>query len=158
VIVDQARQHEAPRRIHDVAAPGGGDTTDGASGFYCTVDQTLIRENPDDKEDPQGLGSFFIYDHAQESVIEVNNHISGGLAYTGLFPKRDEDVLGIGATWVHFSDGGDFAHNSETTVEAFYKLQITPWFAVQPDLQYVIDPGFATRNALVGTLRMKLEF
>lgn len=33
-------------------------------------------------------------------------------------------------------------------------------FSVQPDLQYVINPGGATSvdNALVGTIRLKLAF
>ncbi len=135
-----------------------GGTTDGATGFYLTFDQTLIRENPDQADDAQGLGMFIICDHAQESIIDIDNHIAAGLAYTGLLPNRDNDVVGAGVTCAHLSDHAGFEHDAETTVEAFYKLQITPWFAVQPDLQYVIDPATANHDALVGTLRLAITF
>jgi porin len=135
-----------------------GGSTDGATGFYLTLDQTLIRENPESDDDAQGLGLFVIYDHANESIIETDQDLAAGLAYTGLLPKRDEDVAGIGVMWAHLSDDAGFARNSETLVEAFYKVQVTPWFAIQPDLQYVIDPAFATHDALVGTLRLNLSF
>ncbi|HEX3358114.1 MAG TPA: carbohydrate porin [Tepidisphaeraceae bacterium] len=135
-----------------------GGTADGATGFYITFDQTLIRENPDQADDAQGLGMFIIYDHAQESIIDIDHHLSTGLAYTGLLPNRDNDVVGAGVTWAHLSDHAGFEHDAETTIETFYKLQLTPWFSVQPDLQYVIDPATANHDALVGTLRLAITF
>jgi carbohydrate-selective porin OprB len=44
-------------------------------------------------------------------------------------------------------------------IEGFYKLQVTPWFNVQPDIQGIIHPGGAgLRNACVTTLRVELDF
>ncbi|MBM3226197.1 MAG: carbohydrate porin [Candidatus Tectomicrobia bacterium] len=47
---------------------------------------------------------------------------------------------------------------AETTLEWSYRAAIFPWLRVQPDFQYVINPGThaALRNALAFTLRVKL--
>jgi hypothetical protein len=44
-------------------------------------------------------------------------------------------------TSVIFRDGAEYTDTQETSVELFYKIQITPYLSVQPDLQYVINPG-----------------
>jgi porin len=40
---------------------------------------------------------------------------------------------------------------AEMVIEFTYQAQITPWLTIQPDLQYVINPGGANdlNNALV---------
>jgi carbohydrate-selective porin OprB len=43
-------------------------------------------------------------------------------------------------------------------IEAFYRLQITGWAMIMPDLQYVVHPGGRYPNALVGTLRLIVDF
>jgi len=50
--------------------------------------------------------------------------------------------------------------NTETVIEATYARELTPWLSVQPDLQYVINPGVGpdTRNALVMGLRVSIGF
>lgn len=40
----------------------------------------------------------------------------------------------------------------------FYKLQITSWASLMPDLQYIIHPGGQYPDALVGTLRFTVNF
>ncbi len=46
--------------------------------------------------------------------------------------------------------GPDHKEHSETAVEFFYKAQLTGWLAVQPDLQYITNPGGdINKNALV---------
>jgi porin len=44
--------------------------------------------------------------------------------------------------------------SGETTWEMFYRVQLTPWLAVQPDLQYVVNPGGVGENALAAGLRL----
>ena len=31
--------------------------------------------------------------------------------------------------------------SSETVIEATYQAQIKPWWQVQPDVQYIVNPG-----------------
>ena len=59
------------------------------------------------------------------------------------------------------------ARSDESFVEATYQYQLTPWAQLQPDLQYVFNPGAGlanpnnaasrTRNELVFGLRANLS-
>jgi porin len=136
-----------------------GGTRDGASGGYVVLDQTLFRENADAEDDAQGLGAFAVLDAADDDVFEVDHHVAAGLAWTGLLDGRDADVVGLGATWVHFSADAGFPGDGELAIETFYRLQLTPWFSVKPDLQYIVNPsGGAADDALVATLRLEAAF
>ena len=71
------------------------------------------------------------------------------------FLHRDADTFGIGMGYAHVSrqaaawTGTPRIHRryqrpvrgSETFVELTYQYQVTPWLQVQPDLQYVFNPG-----------------
>ena len=85
--------------------------------------------------------------------------LSGGLVYT---PSEGEQMgLAVAraiASNVPAIDEG--RANTETVIEATYARELTPWLSVQPDLQYVINPGVGpdTRNALVMGLRVSIGF
>jgi porin len=138
---------------------GGSDR--GTSGIYLVADQMLYREHSG-TNDPQGLGIFLRYGWADPHVSPIEHHIAGGLSWMGLFPKRDADVLGIGTSCAILSRdrGAGFDDRAEAAIETFYKIQITPYFSVQPDVQYVINPGgIASRdNAVFAMLRMSVDF
>jgi porin len=138
-----------------------GGVDHGTSGIYLVADQMLYRTHSD-KNDPQGLGMFFRYGWADPHVSTIEHHIAGGLAWTGLFPKRDADVLGVGASCALLSNDNraGFDGRPEVAIETFYKIQITPYFSVQPDVQYIVNPGgLASRdNALFAMLRMSVDF
>ena len=55
----------------------------------------------------------------------------------------------------------------EPIIEATYRARLTPWLKIQPDLQYVINPGAGIptaqspaplKNALVIGVRMTVNF
>ena len=46
----------------------------------------------------------------------------------------------------------------ETAIELFYKAQLSPWMMLQPDLQFIANPGGDGRDAFVFGLRMELLF
>jgi porin len=48
----------------------------------------------------------------------------------------------------------------EMIFEASYQAQISPWCAVQPDIQYILQPGGSTAipNALVLGLSVSVDF
>jgi porin len=139
---------------------GGHDR--GTSGFYLVADQSIFRVHPKNKNDPQGIDVFFRYGWANPQLSPIEHHIAGGLAWTGPIPKRNADVLGVGAECALLSGvaGAGFDDRAETTMETFYKIQITPFFSVQPDVQYIVNPsGLAQRdNALMAILRMSVDF
>ena len=97
-----------------------------------------------------------------------------GARYTGLLPGRDEDALALGCACYHISprvagatraanraDGTRLAiPDYEAVIELTYSARITPWLAVQPDVQWIIHPGgsSAIDDALVVGLRATVEF
>jgi porin len=67
---------------------------------------------------------------------------------------RDDDTFGVGLGYAKISPSvaaydtalttsGTYtpAQSSETFIEATYQAQITPWWQLQPDIQYVFNPG-----------------
>ena len=47
--------------------------------------------------------------------------------------------------------------SSETFLEATYQIQFLHWWQIQPDLQYVINPGAGIANPNDPTQRIKNE-
>jgi porin len=70
-------------------------------------------------------------------------------------PDRDDDSLGIGfgvakvsplaggldADTAFFSGSPFPVRGSETFIEVTYQYQATGWWQLQPDFQYVVNPG-----------------
>jgi porin len=137
-----------------------GTSQHGAKSFYATFDQLLWREHADDAEDLQGIGFGAIVGRADDEVSEAARQFSGGLTWTGFLPGRDQDLLGLGASWLGFSDEAGFGEDHELALELLWKVQVTPWLVVRPDLQYVLDPGGdpALDDAWVGLLRIEVTF
>ena len=84
----------------------------------------------------------------------VNASGFGGVNWKGPIPARESDTLGLGFAYVHISTwasknanmqayygNGAASQGSETALEATYQAQVTGWLQVQPDFQYVINPG-----------------
>ncbi|MEZ4651824.1 MAG: carbohydrate porin [Candidatus Eisenbacteria bacterium] len=52
-----------------------------------------------------------------------------------------------------------FTESSETVFEFVYRASLLPYLAVQPDLQYVTNPGASSADdAAVGTIRIEVTF
>jgi porin len=86
----------------------------------------------------------------------------------GPFPDRPDDSIAIGWTrsrlapkWraVQQADGTDTAA-AEEAFEITWRAAITPWFALQPNLQHVRHPGgtSAAHNATLIGARIELTF
>ena len=131
-------------------------------GPYLSFDQTLWKKNPDQSDDNRGIGLFVLAGYANPRVSSVDYQASGGLAWTGPVPSRVNDVLGLGLGFLHFSNATNagFDEAAETTLELFYRIQVTPWMNVQPDLQYIHDPGgiSSQHDAVAGTVQMVIDF
>ncbi|MDO8302610.1 MAG: carbohydrate porin [Sedimentisphaerales bacterium] len=129
------------------------------TGFYLSLDQTLMKENRDDN-DAQGLGVFARYGYADKSVNEITQFVSSGVQYRGLFEGRENDVLAAGVGCGTISDDSDPSAEAETVYEAYYKVQITKWFHLTPDIQYINNPGGDgnSSDALVVGLRAQMSF
>lgn len=84
-------------------------------------------------------------------------YVGAGCAYSGLLNSKGTDVLGLA-----FANGrmSNDCGPDETTFELSYKVQLTSQIYLQPDLQYVVNPGgtdIHLKNATVGLIRLGLE-
>ena len=89
----------------------------------------------------------------------VDFSFNAGFALHQPFSGRDDDTFGVGMGYAHVSGRtagldrdvnffGGFApvQSSETFVELTYQLQVTPWWQIQPDFQYVFNVGGGEAN------------
>ena len=105
---------------------------------------------------------------AEEKLPPVGRYVGCGLSYTGPFAGRHEDQAGVAVGVAEFGDPfrrryalvGNPLNRREVIIEATYRAPLTPWLSVQPDVQYVINPGGqpATAAALIFGLRAQVGF
>lgn len=134
-----------------------GGTQNKGNGFYALAEQQVWRENPDDKEDTQGLSAFVQYGFGDDKVSAVHHHVGVGLSAVGLIPTRDADVTGLYWTLAKTSRAtGSGFDADESAFEFYYKFEVTPAISLKPDLQYITNPGGVKTadDAFVFTLRL----
>jgi len=140
---------------------GNGATREGLGAIYALVDHRLLEaENA-----PIGLTTFIRGGVTpDESLATVAASITGGLTADQLL--FDEDVLGFGVSHTIFGDeylfatrlGGAPVTSTETVLEWTYQVPVSNWLAIQPGLQYIIDPHFSGDDATVLGVRAELLF
>ena len=139
--------------------PSNQDYYGKSSGLYGFWQQLLWKENPDKEDCDQGIALFAQYGWAPKNRSEVADYVGGGLRWHGAIPTRDDDVMGLGVFHAYFSNQAGFEEHSETAFELFYKVQLTGWMSIQPDVQYVANPGGSTnRDAIVVGGRVEFVF
>ncbi len=129
-------------------------------GFYLLAEHQIFKGK---NTKNQGLTAFLRIGTADKYVNQLDFYMRFGLNYTGLIQGRDNDQLAIGFTYAHNSKQYMKANEynlayAETVIEIVYRFQITPWFAIKPDFQYVINPGTSKqiKNALVLGFRTEI--
>jgi len=97
----------------------------------------------------QGLGFFGRIAFTGEDRNFVNFYFDTGITYKGLIPTRDEDTIGLAFACAQIGNTaqdtliheGSVGVGAEMVLEFTYQAQITKWLVIQPDLQYIINPG-----------------
>ena len=143
-------------------------------GLYGIIDQYVWRM-PDSNDEPKGVAIFARFVGAPDDRNLVDFYTDMGITFTGMIPGRPDDALAIGFAYVGISDtvhafdvdlGLPVARNYESAVEICYTMQIRPGWLLQPDFQYIWQPGGNVTdengrridNAAVGGLRTTLSF
>ncbi len=128
-------------------------------GFYLLGERDLWRN-----ANGTGVGVFAQLGFADGARNQVENYLGAGVTWTGPVRGRVEDVAGIGVA--HARNSEEFRalnpalETAETVVEFSYQFVLGPSLSIQPDLQYIIDPGMdpALRNTLVANIRIQQTF
>ncbi len=146
------------RSLADPASNGIAQTHHGDYAFYAVADQMLWRA----KGEPDQNINLFVRAMGTPDGDRnlVSFSLNAGFTFHEPFAHRDDDTFGIGMGYAkvgsHASgfdqDTGAFTHafypvrGAETFVEATYQYAVTPWWQLQPDIQYVFKPGAGALN------------
>jgi porin len=164
-----------------LAAPGSSGIPRGHSGdfaIYGIVDQMIWRRSG---STDQGIGAFLQVMGSPGSYNVSNLFIEGGINWKGPFAGHDKDIAAFGVSYLGISpaarrfansvisltgSGSPYSSN-ETVFEATYLYQATTWLSLQPDAQYIINPGAGIptpasqtplKNAFVLGVRAAIQF
>lgn len=148
-----------------LASPAGSGLPEmhkGNESLYGVVDQTVWQSAADTARNLNLFGRIM---GAPDDHNLIDFSFNGGVTYAAPLPGRDNDQagldLGIGRVSSRAAaldrDQGTIARGVETLLELTYQAQVTPWLQLQPDLQYVINPGAGLLNPDNETSRLRNE-
>ena len=132
-----------------------GAEDDDNAGIYSFVDGPLTEQ----------VSGFIRLGMAEDSINAVDTYLGAGLNWTGPIATRPDDVFGIAVA--HINAGSPFKNitgagieSSETIIDMTYLTPITDWLSLQPNLQYVINPGLdaSLDDALIFGVRVELSW
>jgi porin len=129
----------------------------GDYSLYAVMDQMIWRPSA---ESPRSLNIFGRAMAAPEDQNSIDFSLNAGLTLKDPLPGRDNDTAGIGMGYARVSgrasafdrDTGFFngthfpVRSGETFIEVTYQYQLAGWWQLQPDLQYVFNPGGGVLN------------
>lgn len=119
------------------------------AGWAVSIDQQVL---------PNVVG-FLRLGFGSEDVADFETFVSAGVGLEQPFGRPD-DLLAIGFASGNTSHANGTADVHETLVEAFYRCQVTPTFAITPDVQFIANPGGRAddRSTWVAGLRGQFTF
>lgn len=128
----------------------------GNYSLYWIVEQMVYREIA---QDDQGLIPWFsVAISPDESINTFPFFISGGLVYKGLFPTRDFDKTAFGFAYGTLSEDIE-DKDYELMLELTYIIQAVRWLKIQPDVQWIVNPGGSSDipNAIVMGVQLAID-
>jgi len=138
-------------------------------GWGATYDHEKISGNGTDKGWGIGLscdqivhekvGLFARFGYSNNEVYVAPWFWSVGANLKGLIPSRDEDEIGVGIAGLEANS--DLGYNgTELHLEAYYRIVLSDYFSISPDIQFVANPlgNNSNQNIVAGMLRGQFSF
>ncbi len=134
--------------LRDVDVAGNPIQRRGTYGVYGLAERSVYKE----RQDPtQELTLFAQVGLADSRVNRFSSYFGGGAVYTGLIPGRGKDQIGLAVGAAQNGSRFESAQRnagrpttkSEIVLEFTYAALLIedPDLVIQPDFQYVINPG-----------------
>ena len=126
-------------------------------GGYLGFEQKITEKYEDGSG---GANIFGQFGYAREGINDVPYYGGIGAVYKGIGKKRKEDSIGLAFNWHQFDKTLKHLENktAEKVVEVFYKIKVTNFLYIQPDIQYIIKPDGTDKNALAFGVRTYISF
>ena len=137
--------------LADPASDGAPVSRHGNDSIYGVVDQTVWQSRIDNS---RTLNLFGRVMGAPDRQNLIDFFFNSGITLVAPLPGRDSDEAGIDFGIGRVSsraagldqDSGAPRRTTEELLEFTYQATLTGWFVLQPDLQYVINPGAGALN------------
>ncbi|MGH8782388.1 carbohydrate porin [Paraburkholderia sp.] len=175
---DQRYDNTGVSLANTALSTGTASQHHGDYSIYAVADQMIWRPDPDGA---RSIGVFARVMGAPGDRNLVSLAANVGVVLKAPFAGRDNDSVGLAATYIKVGNGvhgldqdaatlsgGPYGiRTSETTLEATYIYQATPWWQIQADAQYTFNagagqnPSDATqplRNTFVVGVRTNITF
>ena len=111
------------------------------------------------------LGLFLRGDIANDDALQVDWDYQVGVVGNGWVPTRPDSEIGAGLSQSHNGDTymdsvGGAADRNEYGLEVYYRDKLEKGITVQPDFQYIINPGMdqGTDNTTILGVRFDINF
>ena len=160
--------------LADPASDGLPRKHRGDYSVYAVADQMLLRGDADPNHSLNAFARVMGAPQGDRNLLLFS--MNAGVVVHEPIRNRADDTFGLGMGYAHVSSGAqaldrdmasyaaisqpggvDPVRGGETYVEATYQYQLRPWWQIQPDVQYVFDPGGGIANANRPTRRVKDE-
>lgn len=150
-------------RSSDLADPEG-QRREESLGLYALTEGTLLDTGE------HALRGFVRLGFADAHVHQIARYQGAGVVWSGplLAASEREEQLGLALAMITNGNTyrrtqaalGSTFERHETAIELTYRVQATPWLALQPDVHYIIHPDTdsALENAWVLGLRFELSW
>jgi porin len=138
---------------------GGLPTQRKAGGFYALLEREVYSS-----KEGGAIQGFLRLGFADRDTLQTDWSYNMGLVGTGWIPPRPEAEIGAGIAQAHNGRKHRATTPSdtyETSLEVYYRDTLFhPALHVQPDVQYIVNPGTdpAVRDALALGLRIEAAF
>ena len=140
------------------ASSGNALQHQGNYAFYAVADQLIWRDALDPNRTIALFARVMGTPLKDRNLIDASLNV--GLLMHSPLRNRPADTVGVGMGYAHVSNraalmdanSNSFAgtnapiRSSEKFVELSYQYQWKPWIQIQPDLQYVFNPGAGLAN------------
>ena len=166
--------------LADPASNGIARQHHGDYAVYAVADKLVWRDDRDPNRTVAVFGRVMGTPLKDRNLIDFS--MNAGLVFHSPFRNRPADTFGAGMGYAHVSKqvaqldmdtvtfGGTPGpiRSSEKYVELTYQYQLKPWIQIQPDIQYVFNPGAGVprpddpsariKNELVVGVRTNISF
>lgn len=148
------------RSTPDAPLPERGDNV----GSYASLEVALGGGRAGEEA---AATAFVRYGVANGRINEFDEFLGVGLQRTGLSATRPNDQVGIALSWASVSAAtrsaalaaGSPRDRYEAALELTWRAPINDWLTIQPDAQWILNPGAdpSIRNSLVLGVRFEIS-
>lgn len=131
-------------------------------GGYLLGERTLLHLGDGNDRFISGFARYTFGD-GDSTAIENTHNL--GMHVRGPLVSRPDDIIGLAWTRARFSGswrsaqavGGTATEHSEDALEITWRFAVTPWLAIQPNAQYIRNPGGTSGTSDARLIGARLE-